>query len=319
MKYWIYIFFLFIPFSPIQSQQLIAGIVKDTLGNPLPGVYVSQERQKYTPYTDIYGAFHIVLDSTIAPNLYFWSYGYKDLTIENADTISEMLTIELSPWDTIPDPYNPSVQYNTIDNPVGVSFGIQFDFFDHNFEQFEGLLGADNVDMLNKPVGVLNYELAFTGKRNYFGFFWGMWSNKKDIRDIEIQRNYTLLGLRYGYRLINSKRIILMPDIRFQQYTYRLFNSSNDEDIPLVSYILDRELDLRISQSMLAFGLNLAFKFKGKNSSANEYFTFGGYGAYGIKVYNSPSLNSKRNTLETDQKIDIEHFNYGLFLTMNFE
>ena len=212
-------------------------------------------------------------------------------------------------------------------NPKPIKWGytatFQIDVIDANFGQFASGIGNYNTKALDGFVGVFNLELAATKNRKYFGVTFGLlFSNNLGNHDsLNIDINKNLYAINFGYKIINNRKVSLMPALAIKWYRYRLLNADKETKIPLNQYLNDRELDLRFNQTTAFFGAHLSFKFpykvKENNFRPRGFWTLGVYGGYLIKLHQRPIIFSKRNQLSTNHEIDLKNYNFGIFYSMN--
>lgn len=189
-----------------------------------------------------------------------------------------------------------------------------------DFSDFESILGSYNIENMNRSGSVFTSEIAGTYKRYYLGISFGYNHadyHKHDSLDIEI--NTTQTGLHFGYNLIDSKRFLITPKVALKWNRYRLMNSDNEDKIPIEQYMNERELDLRFNQLTGFVGLNLSVKLYQFNIEHTDYWAIGLYGGYLFKLNNNPYVYSSKNRLTTNREIGIKDYNFGIYISYNFD
>src|SRR5690348_7330745 len=80
-----------------QEKKLITGVVKDSVGNGLPGVSVSEKGTTSATVTDLLGAFRIQVSSA-KPVLVFTSVGFdkKEITVGSESSFNVTLSGEIT-------------------------------------------------------------------------------------------------------------------------------------------------------------------------------------------------------------------------------
>lgn len=202
----------------------------------------------------------------------------------------------------------------------GAIFFESLDIINVDFSDFESVLGSYNVENMNKAGSVFVTEIAGTYKRYYLGISFGYKGadyNKHDSLDIEFNTLQT--GLHFGYNLIDSKRFLITPKVALKWNRYRLINSDNENEIPIEQYITERDLDLRFNQLTGFVGLNLSVKLYQFNIEHTDYWALGFYGGYLFKLNNSPYVYSSKNRLTTNREIGIKDYNFGFYISYNFD
>jgi len=233
---------------------------------------------------------------------------------------------EFTLFDTISKPIqiNSKLSEDSYESERKMKFGAIFfeslDIINVDFSDFESILGDYNIENMNKSGGVFTTEIAGTYKRYYLGISCGYDHddyNKHDSLDIEF--NTTQFGLHIGYNLIDSKRFLITPKVALKWNRYRLINSDNEDKIPVEQYMNERDLDLRFNQFTGFVGLNLSVKLYQFNIEHTDYWAIGFYGGYLFKLNNNPYVYSSKNRLTTNKEIGIKDYNFGFYISYNFD
>ena len=219
--------------------------------------------------------------------------------------------------DTIRKPINVNSDLSDEkENKFGLTFTESLDFLYNDFGEFESILESYNVDKMGSFNPIFVTEIAGNYNRFYFGLSFGYDHedhNKHDSLDIEF--NTTRFGLHLGYNLVDSKRFLVTPKFALKWNRYRLINSTNEDEIPLDQYITERDLDLRFNQLTGFIGVNLSVKFYQFSLEPCDYWTVGIYGGYLFKFHNKPFLSSSKTKLTTNNKIGIQDYNIGIYIS----
>jgi hypothetical protein len=203
----------------------------------------------------------------------------------------------------------------------GFTAFFQIDMIENDFSQFSNPLGEYNINLMNKPYSIFSWELATSYNRLQAGLIYGLSNFEDNGHDsLDIELNTSQYGLSLGYKIIDNKRIILMSKIALKWYRYRLINSDKDREISLNKYITERDLDIRFNQTTGFFGTSLAYKiYKYNYLVSNDYWTIGLYGGYLLKLNDYPWIYSKKNRLQSENKIDMKNFNFGFAISFNID
>lgn len=202
----------------------------------------------------------------------------------------------------------------------GAIFFESLDIINVDFSDFESILGSYNIEKMNNAGSVFTSEIAGTYKRYYLGISFGYNNadyHKHDSLDIEF--NTTQTGLHFGYNLIDSKRFLITSKVALKWNRYRLINSNKEDKIPIEQYMSERDLDLRFNQLTGFVGLNVSVKLYQFNIEESDYWALGFYGGYLIKLNNSPYVYSSKNRLTTNREIGIKDYNFGFYISYNFD
>lgn len=315
----ILIFLLYIP-QIIFCQKTITGVVSDPYNEPLQGVSVCQGNFRNCVLTDQNGVFHLGLTEKIDYVLIVSFTGYEMVKIHSIDTLQGTLYVNMKPYlidfDYSDEKLDPSKK------GWGYTSFFQIDGLKNDFSQFLEPLGDYNISFMNKTYTLSTFEFAATYNRYQMGLVYGTDSkysegNAGDSLDTEL--NSKLFGLSFGYKLIDSKRIVLMPGLALKWYRYRLINSDTDRKISLDKYMSDRDLDIRFNQCALFLGSSLGYKIYNDFLFAGDYWTIGFYGGYLFKLNENPWIYSKKNRLVSDSKIDMSKLNAGIRISFNLD
>ncbi len=299
----------------LYSQKLITGKVKDTNGKPLPYVCIYAEKNDVFTFSDNLGIFYLNVDDMENEILHIDCIGYKNIEIASVDTIRHPLNIilKINNSENVSHDTDQSVHY------WGFTALFQVDMIKNDFGEFSSLLGEYNTDLMNNSGAVYSWECALTYNRFHYGFTFGIQNLPTENHDsLELECNTTLYGLSLGYKIVNSKRLIVMPECGVKWYRYRLLNYPDTRKIPLNQYLTERDLDMRFNQTTGFIGLNLAYKIYFNTYPFSNYYTIGLYGGYIFKLNNKPWIYSRRNRLKSNHNIDMYPLNLGIFMSFHF-
>jgi hypothetical protein len=306
--------------TPLWSQNILLGLVNNEQNRPIIGAKISQVPGDFEKIanTDKDGIFHLLLDKNEPNNIIVSALGYHSTQVDSIFQHQGVLLITLKE--------NPNfihskyLERSYYKNRGSGLYGL-IDIVDEDFSAFESALGKENVYTLNRMETTFNMELAFMHERWHYGLLGGfLFTSNRDPDSIDIELNNSVFGLNLGYRVIDHERFFLMPNASFKAYKYRLINSDLRDDDQLEPYIRQgRDLDIRIWQPTAFLGATLAFKFDGKIKGDFQFWTLGLYGGYLLKLREKPHINGVRSSLNTDAKIEVNPFNFGLFISANFD
>ena len=304
----------------IFGQKTITGVVRDPYDEPLRGVSVCQGNLGNCILTDEDGVFRLTLIDNIDYVLLISFTGYQMVKINSIDTLQSTLYVNMEPYfvdsDNFMDNLDPS------EKGWGFTSSFQIDGLKNDFSQFLEPLGDYNINFMNKTYAFTSFDFAATYNRYQAGLMYGTESEYSEGiagDSLDADLNSLLFGLSLGYKLIDSRRIVLMPGVALKWYRYRLINSDKDRKIPLSQYISDRDLDIRFNQTALFLGTSLGYKIYNNFLFVSDYWTIGVYGGYLIKLNEDPWIYSERNRLVSDRKIDMSKLNAGIRISFNID
>ena len=199
----------------------------------------------------------------------------------------------------------------------GFASYIQADLVFNNFDAFRSILGKYNTDVMNLSGGTYSVGLSGIYKKWVAGLSVGLSYNGDYKHDsLNIKFNTSRFGLHSGYNLLNSKRFLITPKASIQWNRYRLINSEKDK-VSLEKYLSERDLDLRFNQLTGFIGLNLSYKFY--YTFSYTYWTAGLCGGYIFQFNDRPWVYSTDKRLINRHKIDMKHYTFGIFFSINIE
>lgn len=307
--------FILLKSSSIYGQNKIAGIVVDRDSVPLAGVTVCQDKSENCTMTDSQGAFQLIIENIHANTLKFSFIGYKNVVINSIDTIKQDLAIQMlyddfTDFEPINYSMNPKLRW-------GVNFSFQLDMIEKDFNMFSSYFGDDNIEFMNKLDVVKNWELSVSVQRYQAGLIYGWsYSGIYDNDSLDIEFNNSLYGLSMGYKLVDSKHIAFVPKFAVKWYRFRLINNDKDRKISLNQYMTDRDLDVRLNQTIGFIGASLSYKiYKVNYIIPSDYWSVGLYGGYIFKLNDYPWIYSRQNRLMDNNKILLSDFNIGLSIS----
>jgi hypothetical protein len=207
-----------------------------------------------------------------------------------------------------------SIEYRT---KFRVETILSVDLLVFDFSQFSTELSNYNIDLLNKNGGIICLGLGFSINKLYSDINFGFSEDESKNKDsLKLHCRNNLYSITLGYRLVESKRISLIPNIAFKWYRYRLLNSDYQKKIPLNQYLINRDIDLRFNQTILFVGIDLDFKFhKFLPKMRHKFWTAGFYAGYALKLNKTPWIYSKGNRLTTNNQLINDDLNLGVRIT----
>ncbi|HAN78180.1 MAG TPA: hypothetical protein DCQ31_10610 [Bacteroidales bacterium] len=303
----------------LAQEKVITGKITDNIGEPLIGVLICQVNTNNCTYSDYNGLFHLLTDDKHAAQLKIEHIGYKTLIFSKLDTISDLFRAKMTN-EKVSNEFNNFDNYPNRKFKYGFISFLQVDFILNDFGDFRTLLNNYNADLMNRSSGIFSIEFAGTYKKYYAGFNLG-WANDGVYNhdSLSIEFNTTQYGLHFGYNLLNTKRLLITPKIAIKWNRYGLLNYDKDKSIPIEKYMHERDLDLKFNQMIGFAGVNLSYKISNFNPLPTDYWTFGVYGGYAFKLHNETWIYSHGNRLESNGKIRVENYNFGIHFSFNFD
>ena len=309
-------------FSVFAQKNIIVGRVLDTNKKPIYDAFICELlnpkiEYDYCNFTDKDGYFHIVPKDTMNKRLIIYAVNYQSVFIGMIDTIKHPLNIILQKNDYNRKNVRQSIV--TSNNDWVVSFSIKAEMAFFTFDEFKPVLGKYNIDFLNKNIANICFELGAAYKNIYGGFNFGFNRTEDyDFDSLEIKVNSNVYALTMGYNLINTHRFWFTPEIALKWNRFRLMNTDGNDPININQYMKEKELDLLFSQLSAYVGGRLNYKFYYGIMREPNSWSFALYGGYLFKINEKPWLYSLNNTLEHNYKLDLNHLNFGISFSFNF-
>ncbi len=317
-----------------QDLQIITGIVYNENGSVLYGAKVSQDEDVRINFSDLDGAFHLMLRPELDNVLKVWKKGHETVYVTRIDSLTEPLhiTLELDttasdsvtvinvegPDETYEEP-EPDLEY--LDHLVESKFGVSVDVLNVDFDAFEEEIEPFNsnfISSFNRKT-VFEYGWTFPSKIN-FALQYG-WGRKREIaRDtVQLDLRRQQYGFTFGYNLVNEQKLRVAPKVGARMYHFLLLNYNDDNKIPLTQYLTERDLQLTVNQPIVFAGIDVLYLLRNKYAPKNtSFFSFGGYAGYAQRITSSPWLRGVGNRLDTDRELAIEDFNFGFAISYHF-
>jgi hypothetical protein len=318
MKRLLLIVALFAVFSQSAFVQTsIEGRVTDEMNYPLSNVLVSQNNDNVS-LTDENGEFRLTLSQDDAQSIIITHHLYKDVIVNRLDTLSSPLVIRMKLknnfyQDTLYLP-NDSVQQR--DYILIERIGLYVDNL--KFEDFESLFSEECINKLNLSGRGYSFDLEYINERklSYGAHFVINYGSEIKLDSLEISTHYQQYGLDLGYKLFDSKRILLIPELRLNWSRYRLLSYSSSTPVTMTQYLEKRELDLRFNQVNFATGLHLAFKIHGQENG--RALVIGGYLGYATPLFDT-WIYSAGNRVTSSNKLLSRGVVFGMSLTLLYD
>jgi len=306
-------------YGQLFSQQVQLGTVYNVKKEPLSGVSVSQGNNNpfYGILSDFDGEFAIRIKENGEKSIKLISLGYVTVVLSDIDTISHPLKIvmqeePLTPFD------NPQGYMPRKDNHFGFFASMAAEGLFTDFSEFESTLGRYNTDYMSGMSGALNFEFAVTHKRFMAGTGIGFsLSDNLDNDSLKCAFNTFQYNLDFGFKVLNSNRLVITPLIGLKWKRYRIINSDINRKIPLETYLSDKDLDMRFNQTYTSAALRI--EYKPKKQDIEGYWSVGVDGGYILPLNKVPWTYSRKNRLLTDKELRIDNFFFRLFIAINIE
>lgn len=302
------------PLNSSSQGTVVTGIVTDTRHVPIVGARICQVNTSNCTAADVNGIFHLLLETAGDMSLNVTCMGFNPAEKVIDDTTSFPVKIMLTPM-YIPDEIftNDFPENEGADVISRSSLGMDVIFSD--FSEFRALLGSFNTDAMDY-FAVTGPEIGASLPRFYTGFGVGMGYSYRDNHDtIAVDLNNTQYKLTFGYDIISSHRIRMTPQVSLRWLKYRLRNYSADKKVPLEEYLRDREIDLRFNQTIATAGLNLEYLMYSGHTDRSDYWSFGIFGGYAVKLNRKPWIRSDGNRITTSGAIRLQPFTAGISLS----
>ena len=187
-----------------------------------------------------------------------------------------------------------------------------------NFSDFENILGKEIIDFTQPITATINFGFGYfyKGFNGMFKFgFMNADNQSNKNRNTNIKFNRTMLELRFGYRIINTRKFFISPDLALKYYRFRLINWDEDGRILLEDYVSNRDLDIRFHQLAGYSGLSFAYKLPTPYYSMKNPLYVILSGGYNLKLNDKPWITSAGSKIATNNKLDVT---YGFSLGFQY-
>jgi hypothetical protein len=316
-------FFFLVAFFPgliIGQIKILNGQVKSLDDHPFIGATICQVGSKNCSFTDIEGLFHLKWDDNAESIVRISFPGYQTKTIgvgEGLNFLQATLSI-----DTLWTPRHPkkNLPAKKDSKAYPLSMQLGFDFSNTNFDDYLPQLGAPSVDFLNKTKILINFGLAYQGKKLKGGLNFGYTPaadlNKDDSLKLTLDNYY--LDLYLGMPIVDSRRFRLTPKVGLKYYEYHFISAPDVAEVSLDRYLDEREIELKFAQALGYTGIDLEYKFYHHSTYNTVMWTVGLYGNYLFRLHDGPAISTKRNKITHDADIRYNRLNFGLNVGVNF-
>lgn len=194
-----------------------------------------------------------------------------------------------------------------------MSFGYQT--MQENYDEFTTELGADNVELLNRVRNLYTIEFGSAIDRYFISYKIGFnYKSNKDLDSVLLKNNNVLVGLNFGYDLVNSTRFSVVPSLVVNYQNVGLRNANKQEEIPLSSYMAEKDVHLNFNQFYGMMKFNLYYKFR-NNDRIKEFFTAGVEAGYIVKLNNKSMIRANDNKLQTSARTSIDNLYIGFSIS----
>jgi hypothetical protein len=234
----------------------------------------------------------------------------------NTLLVAAQIDKNIEPSGRIVDQYSFPANSHALKLELATSFRI--DFQQNDFSNFKSLLGDYNILLMNNSAGTFGVEMNAFFNNWMAGFEYGYFLNSSGNHDsLDLEFNTINFSLLSGYRVVDTKRFIIVPGLKLTWNRYRLINSAIPDKIPMTHYLDNRDLDIRFNQMTASAGIKAGYKLYNVLPwmSHSDYMSVGIYGGYIVNVNQKPWIYSVRNRLINNDKIDLDHFNFGISIT----
>lgn len=194
--------------------------------------------------------------------------------------------------------------------------GLLIDVNPVYFRSFQNVVGFDNLELLDQSIVNFGLEGGFTINRWQVSMQLGfMKQYNTDLDSLHLSVGTIFSAFELGYKIIDGRRIYVIPKLGVRWHRYRLLNSNKEYAIDIDRHLEDRDLDLRFNQGLGSLGLRVGYKIY-DSYNANKYFTnysVGFYAAHSFKLHDRPGVYSRRNELRTEGKLHYDQYIVGIY------
>ena len=303
-----------LPLTSASQGNVVTGIVTDNRNVPVVGTRICQVNTSNCTTSDVNGIFHLLLEPTGDMSLNITCPGFNPVEKTISDTTSFPVVIALTPVYIPDEVFTTDFPENEGTDVISRS-SLGMDVLFTDFSEFRTLLGSFNTDAMDY-FAVTGPEIGASFPRFYTGFGLGMGYSYKNVHDtIAVDLNNTQYKLTFGYDIISSHRIRMTPQVSLRWLKYRLRNYSADKKVTLEEYLRDKETDLRFNQTIATAGINLEYLMYSGNKERSDYWSFGIFGGYAVKLNRKPWIRSDGNRITTSGAIRLQPFTAGISLS----
>lgn len=233
--------------------------------------------------------------------------------------ILSLFTLQIGFGQTTEPSNSPSEQVNPYaEKPLLVNPFLYFDseLVRFDFDEFSPHFHTKNIDLLEKSKLLWGVEYGVQYKHLFFGANINFGSQSGSVTDsIDSKTNYTRFGGSFGYYVLNTKHIQVLPRSSFYINNLNLKNFSSKDDIPLDDYTSNPDFKLNFRQYTVQFGLDINIKIHKISTKPGQPFLVGIKSGYNLDI-GETKLKSAENTLTSDSNISTLPFTFGFHFTM---
>ncbi len=305
------IFLFLIPIFSFSQKNIIKGKVVNKNNVPIQGVEVCQLTTNNCCSTDNKGFFRLKIKKTKKIKLSFWRIGYETKYVSISDTIKTPIIIQMySPHNINPEDI--VIRYN---HPVVPILHFQINYNPVDFSNFENIFGKSNIELMNKLKGNITAGIGINTSKHYVLAEYG-WLGISNTYHDSISAFFfsSQYSLSYGYSIINTRRILLIPKTSFQWTRYRLINSPSKYKILIQQFNQNQYLDIRFNQLTSSTGIDLSYKTYDRYG----FSTIGIYLGYVFNINKYPFIYTINNKLVNNSEIIVSSYCIGFSCIMNF-
>ncbi len=200
----------------------------------------------------------------------------------------------------------PNIQWSAATN-------IIIDYPQWSFYPYGDILGPENVKLLHDTLAVM-VPLGFNMYFNRFDFDvnFGFRSLEMENDDTYRQVKRKLYALRFGYQVVQSEILRVIPYVGIRLQHWRLINADKRINT-LTEYWEDREIDLRVNQFAGEYGLRAVFAVRNIPGWNFPTLQIGVFGAYLQPLHDTPGFRSKSGRLAANRPLDLNPWLVGFF------
>jgi len=134
---------------------------------------------------------------------------------------------------------------------------------------------------------------------------------KNDSLATESKLNQNSWALRCGYNLIKGETFVMSPYIGIRQSRFRHLTRSQNKRTPIDEYLLEPNIDLRVTQYSAIAGLNFTLNF-------NDQWSFGGYLELLGDLHEHPITRTKGSRLSSNISNPLNNYVIGIGMGFGF-
>jgi hypothetical protein len=294
---------------------MVTGLITDNRGVPITGPTVCQANTPNCTVADINGTFTLQLKKEGNMSIKVECLGFKPVEIAIDETTVFPLKITLTPMYNAEDMLS-DVENNTAAKGIISISSLNIHCIFTDFSRFGPSIGTYNTDLM-KFFALVGPEIGVSFSNIYTGLGIGLGYNYNDKYDtLAVDLKTSEYYINFGYSIVSSPSIRLTPMVSLRWLRFRVMNYSDERRISMNQYLDERDLDLRFNQAAAVAGINFDYLMYTDTFGAGDYWSFGAFGGFAMKLNRKPWIYSMGNRIMTDDQMIMKHLTFGVSIAL---